>query len=86
MHVDEIIDHYHILDARRIGELLPDKKCIDVTITSPPYWNLKDYGYKGQIGFGQDYERYLSDIQSVFDTIYKRTKSTGSLWVVSDTF
>lgn len=86
MHVDEIIDHYHILDARQIGELLPDEKCIDVTITSPPYWNLKDYGYKGQIGFGQDYERYLSDIQSVFDTIYKRTKSTGSLWVVSDTF
>ena len=72
-------------DARNIGKLLKNIN-VDVTITSPPYFDMKDYGVKNQIGFGQEYINYLDDVKSVFRDIFAITKETGSLWVIIDTF
>ena len=72
-------------DARKLNEVVKNK-VIDVTITSPPYYNLKDYGYKEQIGFGQGYHDYLKDLQIVFKNVYDCTKSKGTLWVIIDSF
>jgi DNA modification methylase len=72
-------------DARALSKKLLANS-VDVTITSPPYFDLKDYGVKEQIGFGQEYPIYLDDLQNVFSEIYRATKSTGSLWIVIDTF
>jgi DNA modification methylase len=83
--VGKLIDTYHVWDARRIAGLLPKAVLVDVTITSPPYWNLKDYGIESQIGSGQNYERYLADLETVFKAVFARTKKTGSLWIISDT-
>jgi DNA modification methylase len=83
--VQDLINKYHIWDARRISELLPDEEFVDVTITSPPYWNLKDYGADSQIGFGQTYEQYLNDLEEVFRAVYRVTSRKGSLWIISDT-
>lgn len=80
-----IINKYHIWDSRRISKLLPSEEFIDVTITSPPYWNLKDYGVEHQIGFGQTYDQYLDDLEKVFQDIYYITSKRGSLWIISDT-
>ena len=71
-------------DARKLAEIIPDG-VIDVTITSPPYFDMKDYGYKEQIGFGQSYEQYLEDLVVVFNGVYRCTKDNGSLWVIIDT-
>jgi DNA modification methylase len=80
------LNWYYLRDARRIRETVHDK-IVDVIITSPPYSNLKDYGFNRQIGYGQDYEsEYLADLQDVFGQCYAVTKDTGSLWVVLDTF
>src|ERR1700683_280668 len=79
------LDTYHIEDARDILSVLPPSRVIDTTVTSPPYWNLKDYGSKKQLGFGQQYETYLDDLEEVFSGVYKITKKTGSLWIVIDT-
>lgn len=38
---------------------------VNFVITSPPYWNLKDYGHSNQIG-GESYERYLSRMNIVW--------------------
>lgn len=74
-------------DARDLTEILcPSNPCVDVTITSPPYWNLKDYGAANQIGYGQSKERYLDDLRKVLADCLAVTKSTGSLWVVVDTY
>jgi DNA modification methylase len=81
----KVINKYHIWDARKIVKLLPDEEFIGTTITSPPYWNLKDYGVKSQIGFGQTYDRYLDDLEKVFQDIYTMTTKRGSLWIISDT-
>jgi len=71
-------------DAREISSIIPEG-VVDVTITSPPYFDMKDYGYKEQIGFGQTYKEYLDDLFLVFEGVYKCTKSSGSLWVIIDT-
>ena len=87
MHLRNIVNKYITHDARQLGALLPpDVECIDVTVTSPPYWNIKDYGNKQQIGFGQSYKEYLSDIDRVFRAVYTATKPSGSLWIIADTF
>ena len=84
--VKNIASEYLIEDSRNLDSRLPSCPFIDVTITSPPYWNLKDYGNKKQIGFGQTYDRYLDDLDLVFSAMHSRTVSTGSLWIVADTF
>jgi len=36
-----------------------EEKTIHLVITSPPYWNIKDYGNKDQIGFNDSIETYF---------------------------
>jgi DNA modification methylase len=59
---------------------------VDVTITSPPYGPLKDYGSDRQIGRGQSYEEFLASLSLIFTQVFICTRETGSLWVVADTF
>ena len=73
-------------DARRISEVFPEGLTIQTTISSPPYFDMKDYGEDNQIGFGQSYEEYLQDIKSVFRQVYSHTKDDGTLWIIIDTF
>ena len=79
------LNEYLIEDARHLGSLLQHQPIIDVTVTSPPYWDVKDYGGKGQIGYGQSLQQYLDDLVSVFSEIWHCTKRTGSLWIVINT-
>ncbi len=48
--------------------------------TSPPYWNLKDYGTDDEIGKG-DYEFYLSRLVKVFDECYEHSSPNAILAV-----
>lgn len=74
------------VDARRLSEVFPKDMTIQTTISSPPYYDMKDYGEDNQIGFGQSYEEYLQDIKSVFAQVYSHTKDDGTLWIIIDTF
>lgn len=58
---------------------------IDLTVTSPPYWDAKEYGKVNQTGFKQTYEEYLGDLRQTFQAVYNLSKSTASLYVISDT-
>ena len=40
-------------DSRQMSELKDES--IHLVVTSPPYWQLKDYGTENQIGFHDDY-------------------------------
>ena len=75
----------HNLDSRLINTIIKDQ-VVDVTITSPPYFDLKDYGSDQQIGFGQEYDEYLNDLKTVFKNVYDITKDTGTLWVIIDAY
>lgn len=62
---------HHIIrgDSRWMREL--DDASMHVAITSPPYWQLKDYGTEGQIGFHDDYETYINHLNLVWSECYR---------------
>ena len=51
-------------DSRNLS-LIPDKS-VHLIITSPPYWQLKDYGNGNQIGFHDSYEGYINNLNMVW--------------------
>ena len=65
---------------------MPDN-FIDCVITSPPYWQLRDYGYDGQWGLESTYQEYLEHLWSLMDAIYPKLKDGGSVWInLRDTY
>ena len=50
--------------------LIPDKS-VQLVITSPPYWQLKDYGVENQIGYYEDYETYINNLNLVWKECYR---------------
>lgn len=49
---------------------LPDHS-VHLVITSPPYWQLKDYGSDNQIGFHDSYENYINNLNLVWKECYR---------------
>ncbi len=45
---------------------LMSDKSVEFIITSPPYWQLKDYGNDEQIGFNESYEVYINNLNLVW--------------------
>lgn len=54
---------------------------LDCVITSPPYWQLRDYGYNGQWGLEPTYQQYLEHLWEMMDEIYRVLKPTGTVWI-----
>jgi DNA modification methylase len=54
---------------------------IQVSVTSPPYWGLRDYGVSDQIGFKETYSEYLARLERVWAECYRVLHETGTLWV-----
>ena len=50
--------------------VLPDKS-VHLAITSPPYWQLKDYGAENQIGYHDSYENYINNLNLVWKECYR---------------
>jgi len=50
--------------------LLADNS-VHLAITSPPYWQLKDYGTDDQIGFHDSYENYINNLNLVWKECYR---------------
>jgi site-specific DNA-methyltransferase (adenine-specific) len=63
--------HHKIIigDSRQMAEL-PDNS-VHLVITSPPYWQLKDYGTDNQIGFHDSYENYINNLNLVWKECYR---------------
>ena len=56
-------------DSRNLS-LIKDRS-VHLIITSPPYWQLKDYGNDGQIGFHDSYESYINNLNAVWTECYR---------------
>jgi DNA modification methylase len=56
-------------DSRRMEELANES--IHQIITSPPYWQLKDYGSDNQIGFNHTYEEYINNLNLVWNECHR---------------
>ncbi len=59
---------------------LPDG-CVDVCVTSPPYYGLRDYKVDGQIGMEGTPEQYVNNLVAVFSEVNRVLKPDGTLWL-----
>lgn len=79
-------DRIIIGDAVQGLRTLPDK-CVDMCVTSPPYYGLRDYGVEGQIGLEETPEDYIQRLVEVFREVKRVMKDDGTLWVnIGDTY
>jgi len=56
-------------DSRQMNEL--KDKSVHLIVTSPPYWQLKDYGTENQIGFHDDYETYINHLNLTWKECFR---------------
>lgn len=66
-------------DALKLLRTFPSAS-IDCCMTSPPYWNQREYE-NGGLGMEVDYYEYIDKILSVSSEIHRVLKDTGSFWL-----
>lgn len=73
-------------DVRERLAGLPDNS-IDCAITSPPYFQLRNYQAEGQIGLEADVDAWADELRQVMRGVARVLKPTGSVWLnVGDSF
>lgn len=64
-----------------------DAESIDCVVTSPPYYQIRDYGIDGQIGLEPTPENYIEKLIEIFSEIQRVLKADGTVFVnISDTY
>ncbi len=58
-----------------------DDESVHCVVTSPPYYGLRDYGVKGQIGLEETPEEYVRKIVEIFREVRRVLRSDGTLWL-----
>ena len=60
---------------------------VDCTVTSPPYFWLRDYGVQGQIGLESTVDSYVERLCNVLDEVYRVLHRNGLLFLnIADTY
>ena len=73
-------------DAAAGLKTLPQES-VQMCVTSPPYYGLRDYGMDGQIGVEQTPREYIDRLVEVFAEVYRVLKPDGTLWLnISDSY
>ena len=81
--------------ALEILKTLP--KCsVNMCITSPPYWGLRDYktnpvkwsdGWEGELGAEPEFNQYINHLCDIFDEVKRVLTDDGTCWVnIGDTY
>jgi len=73
-------------DTLTVLKTLPPE-IINMCVTSPPYWGLRDYGVEGQLGLEKTFEEYLTKLCDIFDEVKRVLRKDGTCWVnLGDTY
>ncbi len=65
---------------------LPEQ-CVQMCVTSPPYWGLRDYGNDKQLGLEKTPEEYVANMVKVFQAVGRVLRDDGTLWLnLGDTY
>ena len=60
---------------------------VNMCITSPPYWALRDYGVEGQLGLEPTFQEYITKLCDIFDEVKRVLRKDGTCWVnMGDTY
>jgi hypothetical protein len=69
-------------DCRQIMSKWRDEGIkVQTCVTSPPYFGLRDYGNKGQIGLEATVAEYVDAIVDVFDHVWDLLDDSGTVWL-----
>lgn len=72
-------------DSRFMSEVADES--VHLVITSPPYWQLKDYGSIDQIGYNDNYQDYINNLNLVWNECYRILENGCKLCVnIGDQF
>ena len=84
--VEPFIDTVLCGDSLEILRTLPNES-VQMCITSPPYYGLRDYGVSGQIGNEATPQEYVERLVFVFREIKRALKQDGTLWLnIADSY
>lgn len=76
----------HLGDAKAVLQQMPEH-AYNCVVTSPPYYNLRDYGIENQIGLEPTVPQYVGNIASVMDEVYRVLREDGVLFLnLGDTY
>ena len=67
-------------DCRETLKNLADQS-INTCITSPPYWGLRDYGEKEQLGLEDTPEEFVDNLVKVFREVKRVLRDDGTVWL-----
>lgn len=67
-------------DTRELIRQLPND-AFQCVVTSPPYWGVRDYGVKNQIGAEPDFHAYVKDLVDIFREVRRVLKPDGTFWL-----
>jgi site-specific DNA-methyltransferase (adenine-specific) len=67
-------------DSLDILRLLPSN-LIQCAITSPPYWGLRDYNIKGQIGLETSLQEFINHLVAIFNEVKRVLRDDSTLWL-----
>lgn len=82
----KIVNTVIVGDVRKQLAQLPDA-LVDSVITSPPYFQLRDYGSENQIGLEPNVSVWVDELRLVMDGLSRVLKPTGSVWLnLGDSF
>ncbi|MDR0349841.1 MAG: site-specific DNA-methyltransferase [Tannerella sp.] len=70
----------YIGDAKTVLSSFPDDS-IGCCVTSPPYFGLRNYNVKGQIGLEDTPSVYVEKLMEVFDQVRRVLKPSGTFWL-----
>ena len=54
---------------------------VQMCVTSPPYWGLRDYGVAGQLGLESTPQEYVANMVEVFRLVLDLLADDGTLWL-----
>jgi len=61
--------------------LIDDGVKVQMCVTSPPYWNLRDYGHPWQLGLEGTPEEFIANMVEVFTLVRELLSDDGTLWL-----
>jgi len=73
-------------EALTVLKTLPAES-VNCVMTSPPYWSMRDYGVKGQLGLEPTIQEYINNLCDIFDEVKRVLRNDGTCWVnLGDTY
>ncbi len=67
-------------DAKDVLARWPEGS-VHCCVTSPPYWNLRDYGVAGQVGAEASPAEYVDSLVEIFRGVWRVLRGDGVLWL-----